>query len=850
LFQTELHRRVEEYFKQSAKTLESKVKELDAQRNWTLLEAGAASSDELAARMAENSADLLGLSAAADSARQALQQAQDQFVVARCLAEQFADKLQGEERLAELAAMVPLMDAKRRDLVQAQRAALLQEVAGQVQRRDLELAEAAAYLAIAGKELAEAEKLKTLEAAACQRELERDKERADAVQRVVQLDEMQGKLAQLTEARQKFETALSAAQQAAARSAKFGVELAEQNDKLKAARQVREELQQAAAKLTAFQGQAAEAERLVRAKEKLDELRKEYKTLAQSHAAMARAVEQAEAAVTVARQELDVQNVNWLKGQAAALACSLEPGQPCPVCGSAHHPAPAASGSAVPAVADLELMQRRLRQQEADLEEKRKALGAVFARLEGIEGQGKGQRELLGDKAEVEVTLLRAEAQQACQELNAAQAAAGRLRQAEQGIKELENRLEALQRELEAAEQTAKEQHAALEAAKAVVSEREKAVPPDLRSPENLAAERKQAICRRNELEWALKQAREAAEQSAGAVVRLTAACTAAGDNVAALEAKLKSEQETFSRRIAEAGFANQADYDAALKPPAAIEALGREIQDYETALALAKDRVERAEAATAGLAEPDLAVAEAAVQAAQAVGEAAIAAHVRLQENIDKQKSWLNQLKNLDGELTGREEEYRVLGRLAEVANGQNPLRLSFHRFVLAALLEEVMLAANARLRKMSRGRYALRRMNDPLHKGMAGGLDIEIEDNWTGAIRHVTTLSGGESFLASLALALGLADVVQSFSGGIYLDTIFVDEGFGTLDPESLDMAMQALVELQYKGRLVGIISHVPELKERIEARLEIVPTERGSTTRWSALPGRAWPKTRPAG
>jgi exonuclease SbcC len=93
------------------------------------------------------------------------------------------------------------------------------------------------------------------------------------------------------------------------------------------------------------------------------------------------------------------------------------------------------------------------------------------------------------------------------------------------------------------------------------------------------------------------------------------------------------------------------------------------------------------------------------------------------------------------------------------------------------------------------------------------------------------VATLSGGETFLASLSLALGLADVVESYAGGIHLDTIFVDEGFGALDPESLDFALRALIDLQKGGRLVGIISHVPELRERIDARLEVRPTEKGS-------------------
>ncbi len=109
--------------------------------------------------------------------------------------------------------------------------------------------------------------------------------------------------------------------------------------------------------------------------------------------------------------------------------------------------------------------------------------------------------------------------------------------------------------------------------------------------------------------------------------------------------------------------------------------------------------------------------------------------------------------------------------------------------------------------------------------------GLDMEVFDNYTGCSRAANTLSGGETFLASLSLALGLADVVQAYAGGIHLDTMFIDEGFGTLDPETLDFALQSLLELQKGGRLVGIISHVPELSERIDAQLRITRTDRGS-------------------
>jgi len=181
--------------------------------------------------------------------------------------------------------------------------------------------------------------------------------------------------------------------------------------------------------------------------------------------------------------------------------------------------------------------------------------------------------------------------------------------------------------------------------------------------------------------------------------------------------------------------------------------------------------------------------------------------------------------------ELEAVEEEYKVTGKLAKIARGDNIEKITFERYVLAAFFDDIIHAANMRLTRMTGSRYEMCRKTDRSKGNTQSGLEIEVLDNYTGRTRHIKTLSGGESFKASLSLALGLADVVQSYAGGISLDTMFVDEGFGTLDPESLDAAIQSLVELQDTGRLVGIISHVPELKERIDARLEITPGREGS-------------------
>ncbi len=189
-----------------------------------------------------------------------------------------------------------------------------------------------------------------------------------------------------------------------------------------------------------------------------------------------------------------------------------------------------------------------------------------------------------------------------------------------------------------------------------------------------------------------------------------------------------------------------------------------------------------------------------------------------------------ISRLEALERERLDAEEKHGLYAGLYEIASGRLT-GVSFERYVLGFLLDEVSLYANLRLKEMTRGRYRLRRREDRGDKRKGVGLDLEVLDGYTGEARPVQTLSGGETFLASLSLALGLADVVQSRAGGIHLETLFVDEGFGTLDPETLDLAVKALLDLQQGGRLVGIISHVPELQESIDARLEIVTTERGS-------------------
>ncbi|WP_373755263.1 AAA family ATPase [Jeotgalibaca porci] len=177
--------------------------------------------------------------------------------------------------------------------------------------------------------------------------------------------------------------------------------------------------------------------------------------------------------------------------------------------------------------------------------------------------------------------------------------------------------------------------------------------------------------------------------------------------------------------------------------------------------------------------------------------------------------------------------KEYGQVKRLSDIANGQSVEtgRLSFERYVMAIYYEEIVHAANLRLIQMTDNRYLLKRSTREAKGAGAKGLELDVFDHFTGQTRSVKTLSGGESFKASLALALGLSDVMQQQSGGIQIDTLFIDEGFGTLDAESLEQAIQTLSELNANGRMVGIISHVEELKTRIPAHIKVTHSSSGS-------------------
>ena len=828
LFRTEICRALVDELKRRARALEDADRDNRTRREQLLEHAGHDTLEALTAHRGELAAEHVRLKTGEAPAREREAAARAALERGRSVAQVLRERdeaMQAERALGEAAAAI---DAQRSELDAARKAAALcalEEVRTQAARaaeeagkrhhdRTTKLDEvtrahtdATAKLAI---ETARAPERETL--AVRQRELEA------WVKPVAELAGAQARQAAAHKRREAAQTASTQAEQA----------LAAQQARAQKHRFEREQVSAQAARVEALEQRLREANALRERQLRQEQARKE---LAQSEAELQRAVDavtKAEAAQAEAQTRLDEVEHAWVAAQAGRLAAALEGGAPCPVCGSTDHPLPAVLADdvseaalrsardvvcAAAAARDAALTQRHA----AD-----KLAGQQRAVVDELERGAPSPQDAPPEPAALQAELLAAQiAARRLLELDSA------LPQVEQTLRDLDTALAQRKLELSTAERELAEAAADLRVL-------QQAVPEALREPARLQAETERVAVQRKAFDAAVVQATESAKGAETALAAARAAEQGAQAELGRLRTDGEAAQARFAAGLVQAGFADEAVWRVVLRAPDAMEAMAAAIRAHDESRAAISARLARAQTAAEGLPPPDLkALQLAASEAAQALETVLLAirdAAGRV-EAADRTLKAIAELAEAAGEV---ERQYAVLGRLAEVAAGSNPLRMTFQRFVLATLLDEVLEAASLRLTRMSRNRFELRRVRGVTDLRSAGGLELEVFDHYTGTSRPAATLSGGEGFLASLSLALGLADVVQSRSGGIRMETLFIDEGFGTLDPESLDFALRTLIDLQQAGRLVGVISHVAELRERMDVRLEVVAGAAGSTLR----------------
>lgn len=309
-------------------------------------------------------------------------------------------------------------------------------------------------------------------------------------------------------------------------------------------------------------------------------------------------------------------------------------------------------------------------------------------------------------------------------------------------------------------------------------------------------------------------------------------------EQIGNLQEELQKGLELFREReeerdilLTKYGFASREEYQGCLLSKEQIEAGKRELQDYEKNCRANEELLQHLKEQVQELVLADPVKLKEELKEALEEKRAVQQMLSKKQESRNLTERTYSSLKTKLAGLKETMERYTLVKGLDDLANGNNKKRLVFEQYVLISCFEEILYAANLRLQTMSAGRYELRRVRGIVDARSKDNLEMEVLDYYTGKYRSVKTLSGGESFKVSLSLALGMSDVIQAQSGGIRVETMFIDEGFGTLDGESLDQACLVLQGLTESNRLIGLISHVPELSEKIPDQIHIHKTNTGS-------------------
>ncbi len=494
--------------------------------------------------------------------------------------------------------------------------------------------------------------------------------------------------------------------------------------------------------------------------------KKEAERLAGTYAVKQKEAERLQEKMSAAEKKAAEDKKNWLcrnrifmEGQAFVLAEKLTDGQPCPVCGSLSHPAPAAAGEDRITEKDVKDAERQMHLSD-DAEKK------IRREAEAYQAKELAAAKESADKAMTVLSELEKNLPAAYRDSLAL----------EKEIKDLETRISSFEKSLEQAEE-----------------------------------KRKNA----ETIYQALKEQKELLEKQAGEFLKVS-----------------EEKNRILKIKVAEAGFTDWFECSRYMKEVPQLEAYENDLKIYDQSVHAEEEKIKGEKEKTAGKTKPDMNDwNEKRMKLLENMKQFA-AEKAEKETELKKQKETLKKLYQLKETQKEISEKYSLVAHLWEIAQGKET-GINLERFVLGALLDAVTEKANLRLMEMSGNRYELLRKRGERSDGRKkAGLDLEVFDGNTGRARPAATLSGGETFLASLSLALGLADVVQEYAGGVHLDAMFIDEGFGSLDSESLDLAMKTLQELKGQNRLIGLISHVGGLEERIPAKLRVTKTQTGST------------------
>ncbi|MGG0664226.1 SMC family ATPase [Viridibacillus arvi] len=526
-----------------------------------------------------------------------------------------------------------------------------------------------------------------------------------------------------------------------------------------------------------------------------------------------------------AQQKAKVEQDKWVASQASILASQLVDGAPCPVCGSTEHVAK--HEETVEVVDEQQLEQ--IRKYASNLEQQYFVTnGQLQAEMQAFNALEQNLQELSvtveeGPTLTNQYQDLFASVQQLKKEKELWNQLKEKTKSQKQAVDEFQLQLQQL-------EKTYQTQLQALNNAVAIYDEKHKSIPQDITSLHHLYQLTNEAIQQRTQLEesWTLVQKRmqQANEQNTTAQANLQHSIT----DLAESRKLLEQAQEDFKQAVENAGFEKGKDYLAARRDESQCQKLKEECQQYKNTIHALSTQIDEEKEQVADKELVDLTLVTEAVNQLKQNYEMAFEQWNNSKKYRQNAHQLIIDLSEVSKNIAELEASCgRIIG-LYDLLRGQNHMKISFERYVQIEYLEQIIHAANQRLKPLSNGQFNLIRSDRQEARGKQSGLGLDVYDAYTGQTRDVKTLSGGEKFNASLCLALGMSDVIQSFQGNIRIDTMFIDEGFGTLDEESLTKAIDTLIDLQKSGRMIGVISHVAELKAAMPAILEVTKSREG--------------------
>ncbi|TRM11983.1 SMC family ATPase [Lentibacillus cibarius] len=747
---------------------------------------------------------------------------QTAFHQAKAVNERFQELEQKQKQLRELQEQIPVYKEKREQLQAAERAAGIEPYEKQAadwRREEQEKINAHQQAQTANKQ---ADK-KLEEARSVYQQEEQNKQKREDTNK--KLDRLQGFLPdvkEINERKQEMEQLQKQTEQTAANLEKQNTTLQQKKEAADSLHKDIQVMDEAVSQLPEKQ------ETLNNMRDQVRVLMK-YLDLQEKDTRLNQDVQGKEQAFNDMKRTYDEAEQRWMNDQASVLAAHLHDGQPCPVCGSKEHPDMAVNQDSGVTKEKLGTLKKQLDEKDRLYRDAVANLKSNHAQLEEAQVE-LSQHQMQATDAKALKEDLSKQGKQLSDEVEKLKQQREKLSKAKEAHTKAMEEVKQLEADKEQLNKTYHEKNAAYEKAKAVYDERLRKIPEEVRVLTELERQIKETSDYKTQLEQAWEKAQQQFQEAKDEQTKAAANLANSKQQLADTEEKRKTAESSFKEALAHAQFASEKAYQEAKMNQSERDKRKEEIDQFNEQRAALEQTVTELQEQLKDSAKADLTAMQAELDQLKQAYEAALQQLNLSKKYAEGAADLRMNILEANEKLAASEKELATITDLHDVLRGQNEQKISFERYLQIEYLERIIDAANGRLKDLSNGQFYLMRSDRQESHGKQSGLALDVHDAYTGQTRDVKSLSGGEKFNASLSLALGMSDVIQSFQGNIRIDTMFIDEGFGSLDEESLNKAIETLIDLQKSGRMIGVISHVQDLKTIFPARLDVVKTKEG--------------------